>query len=87
MKYTITKEQIKAIRICMGYNADLRVRLKTANSESIYDFVDKIFPYLFGVETGFKRLDDDGNLSYQYEKAVYKCVSAVKSGHEYIFEL
>lgn len=32
----MTKERIKAVRICCGYNSDLRIRLKWENGESPY---------------------------------------------------
>lgn len=86
MKYTITAEMIKAIRIVRGFKPDLRVKIKRANRDCMYDFIDGIFPDLFGLDVLGKKYDD-GLLSDRYERAVWTCVNAVCDGSERNFSL
>jgi hypothetical protein len=87
MKRTITKEQIKAIRITQGFTPDLRIELKGINKSSMYDFIDSIAINLFGIDMANAKYDENSLLSDKYERAIWICVDAVCSGHERVFEV
>ena len=45
----LDKKQIKAIRICLGYNDDLRIKLKSYEADRIDKFIAAHWGDLFGV--------------------------------------
>lgn len=46
----LTKEEIKAIRIVMGFNRDLRKKLTGVRTEYIYEFIRNNREGIFGIE-------------------------------------
>lgn len=44
----LDKKTVKAIRICMGFNDDLRIKL-TGRESAVYDFLDREISGLFPI--------------------------------------
>lgn len=75
---TLSNEKIKAIRIVLGFNDDLRVKLKNAKKESIFDFMDANRYNIFGVDHELANRPDPGSNEWDiWERKMWRAVSEV----------
>lgn len=91
MKYELTKEMVKAIRLLNGYNTDLRVDISGAvNQSSMWDFIDSIFVNLFGLDAIANKWQGEPghqSLTDAYERIIRRCVKGVCTGSSVNFEI
>ena len=77
----LTKEEIKAIRIVMGFNSDLRIKLDNVNRTSIWHFIDDNRFGLLGVNFGMSRPEIVDFYKWKdYEDCIYRMVTQVING-------
>lgn len=74
---TLTREQIKAIRIIRGFTPDLRIKLNNVDKESLWKFIDDNIFGLVGVadRPAWNDPEFDG-----WEKYINRLVSQVVEG-------
>ena len=74
---TLTREQIKAIRIIKGFTPDLRIKLNNVDKESLWKFIDDNIFGLVGVadRPAWNNPEFDG-----WEKYINRLVSQVVEG-------
>ena len=74
----LDNKKIKAIRIILGFNDDLRIKLKYANKNSIFDFIDMHRFGLFGPDHELaNRPAPDSNDWSDWEMKMWLAVSEV----------
>lgn len=72
------KKKIKAIRIVLGFNDDLRVKLTNANRESIFNFLDRNRVGLFGLTSELANKPDPASDEWlNWESKMWKVVDEV----------
>lgn len=79
-KTKLTKDQIKAIRVVLGLNSDLRVKCNV-KPKFIWDFIDKYRYGLLGSEFGLATTQDPTSDEWDdYEKCINRMVRQVLDG-------
>lgn len=76
-KRTLTKEEIKAIRIVRGFTPDLRIKLNNVDKESLWKFIDENIFGLVGVADRPAWNDPEFD---EWEKYINRLVSQVVEG-------
>lgn len=77
----LTKEEIKAIRIVMGFNSDLRIKLNNVNRISIWYFIEDNRFGLLGADFGISRPEITDFYKWKnYEDCIYRMVIQVVNG-------
>lgn len=79
-KRTLTKEEIKAIRIVRGFTPDLRIKLNNVDKESLWKFIDENVFGLLGAEVGTDRPAWNDPAFDGWEKYINRLVSQVVEG-------
>lgn len=77
---TLTKEQIKAIRIVRGFNPDTRLKLYGVNRDALWYFIDRNSYGLLGAEFATSKptpLSDEWD---DYERCILNMVNQVIEG-------
>ena len=76
-KRTLTKEEIKAIRIVRGFTPDLRIKLNNVDKESLWKFIDE---NIFGLVGVADRPSWNATEFDEWEKYINRLVSQVVEG-------
>lgn len=75
------KEMIKAIRLVNGFKPDLRVKLTTANRDSLWHWIDNNRFGIFGMDFGASGPDVTSDEWRAYEMAIWRAVDQVIYGY------
>lgn len=74
----LDNEAIKAIRFCLGFTTDLRIKLTQANKSMLYDWIEQNKYGLFGIsDYNFLNVSFDDDNWHKYERMLWNVVNQV----------
>lgn len=75
------QKTIKAVRIVLGYKDDLRIKIKQADKNAIFDFLENNRYGIFGVSNWLSNKPAWNDADFdKWERAMWAEVNAVLSG-------